>query len=89
VVDRAALHIESPSEITKELGRRLEGSQQAGMANRDQNDQDRQRAIAEHKKITAPIVADIRNAGFNFDTLDELRRSGKGALEGMTRHPKA
>ena len=47
------------------------------MTTPDQREQERQRAIAEHKRITAPIMADLRSAGFEFGTLDELRRSGK------------
>jgi HEAT repeat protein len=47
------------------------------MTSQDQHEQERQRAIAEHNRISAPVCADLRNAGFEFNTLDELRRSGK------------
>jgi HEAT repeat protein len=40
------------------------------------SEEERQRAIAEHRKLTAPIVAELRAAGFGFASLDDLRRSG-------------
>ena len=52
------------------------------MAPNDNNEQKRLQAIAEHKSITAPILAELRDKGFDFGTLDELRRSG-------TRYPSA
>ena len=47
------------------------------MTAHEKQELERQRVIAEHKRITAPILADLRKAGFDFCTLDELRRSGK------------
>ena len=47
------------------------------MTTQEQKEKERQRAIAEHERATAPIVGDLQRAGFPFSSLDELRRSGK------------
>lgn len=47
------------------------------MAAQGNKERERQQATAEHRRISAPILAELRDAGFDFGTLDELRRSGK------------
>src|SRR5262249_43716844 len=42
-----------------------------------QQEQERQYAIAEHQRITAPIVAELQSAWFAYTSLDDHRRSGK------------
>jgi hypothetical protein len=47
------------------------------MTTREDREQERQRAIAEHAQISAPAIEDLRRAGFHVRTLDDLRRSRK------------
>lgn len=43
----------------------------------DEREKQRRAAIAEHARVTEPIIAELRTLGFDIATLDELRRSGK------------